>query len=102
MPADLEAVLLTHPAIEVAGVLGIRNSFDALGKPRAYVQLKKPGSIAADEIQQWMKEKVAKYKWLTGGVMFIDQVPKSPVGKFQRKILREWAKRGGQPGIAKM
>jgi 4-coumarate--CoA ligase len=39
-----------------------------------------------------MSDRVAKHKQLTGGVVFIDEVPKSPSGKIQRKILREWAK----------
>lgn len=36
---------------------------------------------------------MAKHKQLTGGVVFIDEVPKSPSGKIQRKVLREWAAR---------
>lgn len=40
-----------------------------------------------------MAERVAKHKQLTGGVVFIDEIPKSPSGKIQRKELREWAKK---------
>jgi len=39
-----------------------------------------------------MAERVAKHKRLSGGVVFIEEVPKSPSGKIQRKVLREWAK----------
>jgi 4-coumarate--CoA ligase len=39
-----------------------------------------------------MAGRVAKHKQLSGGVVFIDEVPKSPSGKIQRKVLREWAK----------
>jgi acyl-coenzyme A synthetase/AMP-(fatty) acid ligase len=45
------------------------------------------------DIEKWMAERVAKHKQLTGGVVFIDEIPKSPSGKIQRKELREWAKR---------
>lgn len=40
-----------------------------------------------------MADRVAKHKQLLGGVVFIEEVPKSPSGKIQRKVLREWAKR---------
>lgn len=101
-PAELEAVLLTHPAIADVGVVGISDSFDAQEKPRAYVQLKEDDATGAEEIQSWMQTKVAKHKYLTGGVVFIDAVPKSPAGKIQRKILREWAKQDAQVGKAKL
>jgi 4-coumarate--CoA ligase len=39
---------------------------------------------------------VAKHKQLSGGVVFIEEVPKSPSGKIQRKILREWAKKDAE------
>jgi acyl-CoA synthetase (AMP-forming)/AMP-acid ligase II len=35
-------------------------------------------------------------------VVFIDAVPKSPAGKIQRKVLREWAKRDGRVGKARL
>ena len=59
-----------------------------------------PG-VSAEEIQEWMKGKVAKHKWLTGGVVF-SEVPKSAAGKIQRKVLREWAKKDSQQGKAKL
>jgi len=62
--------------------------------PRAYVTLKLEHKDASSEwdIEQWMAERVAKHKRLSGGVVFIEEVPKSPSGKIQRKVLREWAK----------
>lgn len=47
-------------------------------------------------------KKMAKHKCLTGGVKFVDAVPKSPVGKIQRKVMREWAKTDTQGGRAKL
>jgi acyl-coenzyme A synthetase/AMP-(fatty) acid ligase len=66
--------------------------------PRAYVSLKSEHRNASSEwdIEKWMKERVAKHKQLTGGVVFIDEVPKSPSGKIQRKVLREWAKKDAE------
>lgn len=48
------------------------------------------------DIEKWMAERVAKHKQLTGGVVFISEIPKSPSGKIQRKQLREWAKRDAE------
>ena len=45
-----------------------------------------------DDIQEWIKTKVAKHKWLVGGVTFVEEVPKLASGKVQRKIMREWSK----------
>lgn len=101
-PAELEAVILSHPAIADVGVVGVSDSFDAQEKPRAYVQLKEAVAVGAEELQEWLQTKVAKHKYLTGGVVFIDAVPKSPAGKIQRKVLREWAKKDAQQGKAKL
>jgi acyl-coenzyme A synthetase/AMP-(fatty) acid ligase len=51
------------------------------------------GKVSEKDIQEWIKPRVAKHKWLTGGVVFIPEVPKLASGKIQRKVMREWAKR---------
>jgi 4-coumarate--CoA ligase len=51
------------------------------------------GKISEKDIQEWIKPRVAKHKWLTGGVVFIPEVPKLASGKIQRKVMRECAKR---------
>ena len=98
-PAELEAVLLTHPSIADAGVVGVQERFDAQEKVRAYVALK-PGeekkNISGRHVQGWMEGKVAQHKRLTGGVVFVGEIPKSAAGKIQRKVLREWARRDGR------
>lgn len=69
-------------------------------RPRAYVVLKETakGKINEKDVVKWIATKVAKHKRLTGGVKFIDEVPKSPSGKIQRVVLREWAKRDADQG----
>ena len=86
--------------------MAISDSFDAQELPRAYVLPKSldkdnPG-VSEGDIVEWMKGKVARHKWLTGGVVFVNEVPKSAAGKIQRKVLREWAKRDTQGGRPKL
>ena len=62
--------------------------------PRAYVAIQDAakGKITPGEIQDWIKSKVAKHKWLVGGVTFVSEVPKLASGKIQRKVMKEWSK----------
>jgi len=39
-----------------------------------------------------MRERLASYKQLTGGIVFVDQIPKTPSGKILKRVLREQAK----------
>ena len=66
--------------------------------PRAYVALKAENRNTTTEwdIEKWMSQRVAKHKQLTGGVVFIDEIPKSASGKIQRKELKEWAKKDAE------
>jgi len=96
-PAELEALLLTHPNIRDAAVIPIQD--DECGElPRAYVVLKKDLSSSnfahptAQDIKEWIKERVAPMKRLDGGVIFIDEVPKSASGKILRRLLVDKAR----------
>lgn len=92
-PAELEAVLLGHPDVVDAAVLGVFDSGTQSEMPRAYV-VRRPGSqgVTAEAIKDWVKERLAKYKWLEGGVVFLDAIPKTASGKILKRVLREWAK----------
>ncbi|KAF1991214.1 4-coumarate-CoA ligase [Aulographum hederae CBS 113979] len=90
-PAELEAALLENEAVADAAVVGLQMEHEE--RPRAYVALKDEakGKISEKDIEEWMAQRVAKHKRLTGGVAFVEEVPKSPSGKIQRKIMKEWA-----------
>ena len=92
-PAELEAILLQNDHVADAAVVGITLRGEEW--PRAYLALKEDskGKITPEDLQRWIKERVAKHKQLVGGVQFVDEVPKLASGKIQRKVLREWAKR---------
>lgn len=87
-PAELEALLLTHPHITDAAVIGVPN--ERLGEaPRAFVVKKGDAELAESDVQEFVAAKVAKHKHLAGGVSFIDTVPKSASGKILRRVLRD-------------
>lgn len=60
-------------------------------RPRAYVVLNPGQSATAEEIIGFMDGKVSATKRITGGVVFLDAIPKNPSGKILRKALREQA-----------
>ena len=92
-PAELEGVLLDHPDIQDAAVIGIQPSSDDSDLPRAYVVRKPRAELAEDDVKKYIAERLIKYKRLTGGVKFVDTIPKSASGKILKRILREQAKR---------
>lgn len=88
-PAELEAILRTHPSVDDAAV--IAKPHETLGEtPHAFV-VTKPGSDAVTEreLQEFVEDRVVDYKQLAGGVEFIDSVPKSATGKIMRRELQK-------------
>lgn len=49
--------------------------------------------LTREEVAKWVEGKVAHYKKLRGGVLFVNAIPKNPSGKILRKVLREEARR---------
>lgn len=92
-PAELESILLENEHIADAGVVGIILHGEEW--PRAYVTLQPAakGKVTPDDIQDWIRPRVAKHKQLVGGVALTDEIPRLASGKIQRKMMREWAKR---------
>jgi len=84
-PAELEAVLLAHPAIADAAVIPSPDEF-AGEVPIAFVVLKE--SVSAAEIMEFVSERVAPYKKIRR-VEFVDHIPKSQAGKILRRLLAQ-------------
>lgn len=86
-PAELEALLITHPAIADVAVIGVAD--DAAGElPKAYVQLAPGAAITLDEVQEFVGEHLVSYKQIRL-LEEIDAIPKSASGKILRRELRD-------------
>jgi 4-coumarate--CoA ligase len=86
-PAELEAVLLTHPGVVDAAVVGKPD--DECGEiPVAFVVRAEACTDNEDDIADYVASQVASYKRLRE-VTFVDAVPKSPSGKILRRVLRD-------------
>jgi acyl-CoA synthetase (AMP-forming)/AMP-acid ligase II len=85
-PAELEAVLLSHPKVADAAVIGIPD--DEAGEiPKGFVVLKDP-SATPEELMAFVAEKVAPHKKIRR-LEVVDEIPKSASGKILRRVLKE-------------
>lgn len=100
-PPELEAVLLSHPQIIDAAVIGVSIPGRDGELPRAYV-VRRPGpegvKLTEDEVKKYLASRLAKYKALTGGVKFTDSIAKNASGKILKRILREDSKKDLENG----
>lgn len=96
-PAEIEGVLTSHPAIEDAGVIGQTN--ETWGKvPVAFIV--KKSSVTEEEILQYCKERLAKYK-IPHHLYTIDQIPRNASKKILRRELRILLNKYNTPPIVK-
>jgi fatty-acyl-CoA synthase len=84
---ELENEIMAHPKIAEAAVIAIPHE-RWVERPMACVVLKPGESLTAEEVLEHLKPRVAKW-WLPDAVEFIDEVPKTSVGKFSKKTLRD-------------
>lgn len=85
-PSQVENVLLEHPAVKEALVIGAPD--DYLGEtPRAYVTLQEDAAAEAEDLRQWLNGRVGKHE-RASGVVIREELPKTMIGKLDRKALR--------------
>ena len=85
-PAELEALLLTHPDVVDAGVVGVER--DGLEIPRAFVVTRDGADPGAGELMEWVASRVTPYKKVRD-IRFVPEIPKNATGKILRRELRE-------------
>jgi acyl-coenzyme A synthetase/AMP-(fatty) acid ligase len=84
-PAELEGILMNHPAVADAAVIPIPD--EETGEvPKGFVVLKIPAS--AEEIMAYVAEHVAPYKKIRR-LEIVESLPRSPSGKILRRVLVE-------------
>ena len=86
-PAELEALLVQHPAVADAAV--IPSPDDTAGEvPKAFVVKRADAEVTEGELMSWVSERVPSYKKVRR-VEFIDEIPRSLSGKILRRVLVE-------------
>jgi long-chain acyl-CoA synthetase len=89
-PAEIEFVLLSHPAVADAGVIGVPDE-DMGEQVKAVIQLRQGGiggDALTEELLQLCAERLAPFK-RPRTIDFVDQLPRTETGKLQRRVLRD-------------
>ncbi len=85
-PRELEEVLMTHPAVSLAAVIGVPD--ERLGEEiKAYIVRKPGATVTTDELLAWSREQFASYKY-PRAIEFLDSLPMGPTGKILKRRLR--------------
>ncbi|MES2491824.1 MAG: AMP-binding protein [Pseudomonadota bacterium] len=88
-PSEVEAVLVQHPAIKEALVIGMPDTYKG-EVPRAFVTLQHSSEAHATELREWLNDRVGKHERVDA-VVIRQSMPKTMIGKLDRKSLRQEA-----------
>jgi acyl-CoA synthetase (AMP-forming)/AMP-acid ligase II len=86
-PSDLEAVLLRHPAVAEAAVVGVPSA-EWGETPVAFVVRGAARDVSGDALRQWVNDQVGKTQRLSD-LRFVDELPRSAIGKVLKRELRQ-------------
>lgn len=85
-PTELENEIREVGGVTDVAVIGVPD--DKAGEvPRAFI-VRENEEVTKEKIEEFLESNIAKYKRLRGGIVFLEQLPKSPTGKVLRKELR--------------
>jgi long-chain acyl-CoA synthetase len=85
-PSQVEAVLVKHPAVKEALVIGVADAYRG-ESPRAFVSLQPDAGASEDELRDWLNARMGKHERVDK-VVIRDSLPKTMIGKLDRKALR--------------
>jgi fatty-acyl-CoA synthase len=93
---ELENALMGHPGVKEAAVVAVKHpKWDE--RPVACVVLREGAKVTENELREYLEPRFARY-WLPDAFVFMDQIPRTGVGKFQKSALRERLKDFKLPG----
>jgi fatty-acyl-CoA synthase len=84
---ELENAIMAHPKVAEAAVIGVAHE-RWTERPLACVVVKPGETLTAAEVHAHLESRVPRW-WLPDAVEFIDEVPKTSVGKFSKRTLRD-------------
>ncbi|XP_063233856.1 uncharacterized protein LOC134537404 [Bacillus rossius redtenbacheri] len=87
-PSELESILMTHPSVKEVAVIGVPH--ELYGEvPQAHVVRQPETKTEPKELEEYLNAEVSPFKKLRGGVKFVEFLPKTPLGKIQRNIIKK-------------
>lgn len=87
-PREIEEVLFRHPNVSEAAVVGVPD--DYRGEVLVAYVVAEGAPVADDDLMNYLAKHLVKYKW-PAQIVWVDQLPKTPVGKVDKKRIREMA-----------
>jgi fatty-acyl-CoA synthase len=84
-PREVEELLLTHPAIADAAAIGV-DDVEFGKRLRAFVVAKPAADVSEDELKQFVKDNLARYK-VPREIVILDELPRNPTGKILKREL---------------
>ncbi|CAG2118662.1 unnamed protein product [Medioppia subpectinata] len=87
-PTEIELFLMTHKCVAAVAVVGVKHETQSQWV-RAYVKVKDGMSVTEDELKQYVSDNLNDAKQLRAGVVFVDHIPRTTVGKVDRRYFKQ-------------